>query len=170
MKQKKWAVLYELHYETLLSITVSHLDNPSDAQDCVQDTFLLYMEQDSIHQGTVSLWEVLEQVICAYNQRDKDCISYDEAFSETPTGTREQKQLYGSFSQQNIRQYTPSYIQKVMSGLPAGERRPMELYFYQDMTTKEIGEQLSISHDTVRKRLQRGRKHLKQRLEKKVCC
>ena len=54
-------------------------------------------------------------------------------------------------------------IKKVLGKLPEGERITMTLYYVCDMTTKEIGEHLGVSVNTITSRLQRARKRLQNK-------
>ena len=46
MMQQRLQTLYELHYDALLSFATISLQHSQMAEDIVQETFLLYMEQE----------------------------------------------------------------------------------------------------------------------------
>ena len=56
-------------------------------------------------------------------------------------------------------------VKKLLEKLPEGERTVMVLYYLGEMTTREIGEFLGVSVETVKVRMYRARKRLQQEEE-----
>ncbi len=54
---------------------------------------------------------------------------------------------------------------KALSALEEGYRLPLYLYYFQELTTREIGEALSLRPGAVRMRLSRGRDMLREALK-----
>jgi RNA polymerase sigma-70 factor, ECF subfamily len=52
-------------------------------------------------------------------------------------------------------------IGKALLGLPVKYREVLILYYYEDLSSEEISQLLGVNSSTVRSRLDRGRKHLK---------
>ena len=59
-------------------------------------------------------------------------------------------------------EYYYEAIKKALRKLPEGERIVMTLYYMCDMNTKEIGEYLGVSVNTITSQLQRARKRLQK--------
>ncbi len=55
-------------------------------------------------------------------------------------------------------------VNRALSVLPDGQRLILSMYYYEQLSTKEIAEALGISASTVKSQLHRGRKTLEQRL------
>ena len=53
-------------------------------------------------------------------------------------------------------------VKNLLAKLPESERTVVTLYYLGEMTTKEIGKFLGVSVDTIKSRLQRGRKRLQE--------
>ena len=51
-------------------------------------------------------------------------------------------------------------VENLLAKLPESERTVMTLYYLAEMTTKEIGESLGVSVNTILSRLHRARKRL----------
>ncbi len=57
-------------------------------------------------------------------------------------------------------EYCQELVQKLLEKLPENERTTITLYYLDEMSTKEIGEFMGVSVNTVTSRLQRARKRL----------
>lgn len=58
----------------------------------------------------------------------------------------------------------PEELQRALSGLPEGFRTPVILYYFEDMSYRDIAEQMDLPIGTVMSRLARAKAHLRQRL------
>ncbi|WP_342508006.1 sigma-70 family RNA polymerase sigma factor [Sporosarcina sp. FSL K6-2383] len=59
-------------------------------------------------------------------------------------------------------------IVEQLANLPGKYKEVLILYYYQDMTMKEIGEVLNVGINTVKSRLLRGKEVLKSKLERSI--
>ena len=80
----------------------------------------------------------------------------EEALEETAYSDYDREQREGTAVEHRRR-----IVQKLMEKLPESERTVMVLYYLGEMSGKEISKFLGVSPNTVRSRLQRARKRLK---------
>ena len=71
-----------------------------------------------------------------------------------------------SSEEQFIRQESANEIVEQLAKLSGKYKEVLILYYYQEMSMKEIGVTLNISVNTVKSRLLRGKKSLQSKLER----
>jgi len=67
MKKEQISVLYEAHYCSLLSFTKSLISNHHDAEDIVQEAFLICLDYDLSSENSLKLLYSLIQTIVYQN-------------------------------------------------------------------------------------------------------
>ena len=141
-------------YQNMVYRTALHaLGSPQDADDAVQEVFLRLFRYRGTFEGGEHLRRWLLRVTVNYC-RDvlkspwrKRRVSWEEV-PETPVFDRpEQAALY----------------REVMA-LPEKYRTVLNLFYYEELSAKEIGELLGLETSTVTTRLARARRRLKERL------
>lgn len=141
-------------YQNMVYRTALHaLGSPQDADDAVQEVFLRLFRCGEAFDGEEHLRRWLLRVTVNYG-RDllkspwrKRRVSWEEV-PEIPVFDRpEQAALY----------------QEVMA-LPEKYRTVLYLFYYEELSVREIGELLGVGDSTVTTRLARARKRLKERL------
>ena len=129
------------------------LGNPQDADDAVQEVFLRLFREKKPLEGEEHLRRWLLRVTVNYC---RDVLKSPwrrrraslEELPETPVFDRpEQASLY----------------REVMA-LPEKYRTVLNLFYYEELTAREIGELLGMETSTVTTRLSRARAELKSRL------
>ena len=141
-------------YQNMVYRTALHaLGSPQDAEDAVQEVFLRLFNHRGAFESEEHLRRWLLRVTVNYS-RDvlkspwrKRRASWEEV-PEVPVLDRpEQAALY----------------REVMA-LPEKYRTVLYLFYYEELTVREIGELLGAEPSTVTTRLARARKRLKERL------
>lgn len=141
-------------YQNMVYRTALHvLGSPQDADDAVQEVFLRLFRYREPFAGEEHLRRWLLRVTVNYC-RDvlkspwrRRRVSWEE-LPETPVFDRpEQTALY----------------REVMA-LPEKYRTVLNLFYYEELSVREIGELLGVGDSTVTTRLARARKRLKERL------
>lgn len=141
-------------YQNMVYRTALHaLGNSQDADDAVQEVFLRLFSCKGTFDGEEHLRRWLLRVTVNYC-RDvlrspwrKRRVSWEEV-PETPVFDRpEQAALY----------------REVMA-LPEKYRTVLNLFYYEELSAREIGELLGVETSTVTTRLARARRRLKERL------
>jgi RNA polymerase sigma-70 factor, ECF subfamily len=56
-------------------------------------------------------------------------------------------------------------LQQILNELPEEFRTPVILFYFDELTYREIAEQMNVPIGTVMSRLARGKAHLRRRLE-----
>lgn len=141
-------------YQNMVYRTALHaLGSPQDADDAVQEVFLRLFRYKESFEGEEHLRRWLLRVTVNYC-RDvlkspwrRRRVSWEEA-PETPVFDRpRQAALY----------------REVMA-LPEKYRTVLNLFYYEELSVREIGRLLGVGDSTVTTRLARARKRLKERL------
>lgn len=141
-------------FQNMVYRTVLHtLGNPQDADDAVQEVFFRLFREKKLFEGEEHLRRWLLRVTVNYC-RDvlkspwrKRRASLEE-LPETPVFDRpEQASLY----------------REVMA-LPEKYRTVLNLFYYEELTVREIGELLDLKQSAVTTRLARARARLKETL------
>jgi len=141
-------------YQNMVYRTALHaLGGPQDADDAVQEVFLRLFNYKGIFESEEHLRRWLLRVAVNYC-RDvlkspwrRRRVSLEEV-PEVPVFDRpEQAALY----------------REVMA-LPAKYRTVLDLFYYEELSVREIGELLGASTSTVTTRLERARRRLRERL------
>lgn len=128
------------------------LDSDADAEDAVGEALLrAWRSWDRLRSpGSVRAWLLKIAVNCAYAQRRKlGRVSVVE----------DMEPLAGSTVD---RPYEDLW--EAVSALPPDQRVAVTLFYYEDMTLAQIAKTLGIPQGTVKSRLDRARKRLRERL------
>ena len=141
-------------YQNMVYRTALHaLGSPQDADDAVQEVFLRLFRRGDGFDGEEHLrrWLLRVTVNCCRDTLKspwrKRRTSWEE-IPEIPVFDRpEQAALY----------------REVMA-LPEKYRTVLNLFYYEELSVREIGELLGVGDSTVTTRLARARKRLKERL------
>ena len=141
-------------YQDMVYRTALHaLGSPQDADDAVQEVFLRLFRHRGAFDGEEHLRRWLLRVTVNYC---RDLLKspwrrrriFMEELPETPVFDRpEQAALY----------------REVMA-LPEKYRTVLNLFYYEELGVREIGELLGVEPSTVTTRLARARRRLKERL------
>ncbi len=136
----------------LYRICVVMLGNEADAQDAVQDTICKYLEcrkefRDGEHEKA---W-----LIKVAQNRCRDMRRFQMRHPQV------------TLDEINASYENPEYSQVLaeLVSLPLPVKAAVYLYYIEGYKTAEVSEILGISFNAVKKRLQRGRKLLRLRLE-----
>ena len=135
------------------------------AEEITQDTFL------QAHKKLASLKNPNQFAGWLYVIADRLCRSWfrkqqlpTQSLEATDAGTLEETD-YANYTREQREDAAVAHrrriVQKLMEKLPESERTVMVLYYLGEMSGKEISKFLGVSPNTVRSRLQRARKRLK---------
>lgn len=134
-------------------LALSYMKNTFDAEDILQDVFLKLWKTDKSFQSEehIDKWLTI------------NCISRCKDYFRLPFWgkTSNIDEITAGYSENNI--WKTDIINSIMS-LPQKERLVVHLFYYEDMQINEIAEILHTNTSTVKTRLLRARKHLKEKL------
>lgn len=162
MNQQRMQVLFELHYDSLLSFANNHLTNPELSEDFVQETFLIFMERSRLtdHQSSYSLQSILTSLIYEYHQTKEDVVVYEDNIFEQIADCSSKKLLQRSYDHTFAQQEKYNTLLEAIKHLKPEDQTILYLSVFEEESAANIGRRLGIHSATVRKRLQR----MKQRL------
>lgn len=138
-------------YQTNLFVTAFNIcKNAEDAKDVVQDTFIAYMtsNQKFNDEGHIRAWLFRVTINKAkdFNKSfwKRNRMPLEDYMETLPFETKEDSSLF-----------------EAVLNLPEKYRVVIHLFYYEDMSIKEISSVMRISESNVKVRLSRGRKLLK---------
>lgn len=153
MTEKEFVSAVQRNSQRLYLIALSFTQNPDDSEDILQNTFLKLWKNPKPFEGETHLDKWLTAV-CVNESRNyikspfrKRCTPLDER-GDTP--------VFDSVKNQDI-------FNAVMS-LPQKERTAIHLFYYEDLSVKEIAKLTKQSESAVKTRLHRARKNLREKL------
>lgn len=139
--------------QRIFLIALSFTRNRADAEDVMQNVFLkLWKHRDKL-QDPVHIDKWLTRVTvneCRSLLRfRRDCVSYEEIqeLCAAPPDPKSQDLIYAVLR------------------LPKEQRSVVHLYYYEELSVREIADYLHISENAVKKRLSRARETLRIRLK-----
>lgn len=138
-------------YQTNLFVTAFNIcKNAEDAKDVVQDTFIAYMtsNQKFNDEGHIRAWLFRVAINKAkdFNKSfwKRNRMPLEDYMETLPFETKEDSSLF-----------------EAVLNLPEKYRVVIHLFYYEDMSIKEISGVMRISESNVKVRLSRGRKLLR---------
>ena len=144
--------LVNTYADMILRISYQYLKQAWDAEDICQSVFLKYMTQsprfDSVEHEKAWIIRTTINACKDYTKSSffRRTVSLDEA---PPMAAPEEPD---------------SQLLELMKLLPENQRISLYLYYYEQYTTKEIGQCLGKSEATVAQYLSRGRRKLRKLL------
>ena len=146
--------------DTINRACLLHCGNREDANDCFQNTFLkLYLtdkEFESMeHIKAWLLTVALHECMDVYRQKWKRKISLSDDIGSVML----QKE---GFLQEDEK--TEDETLKIVLSLPLKYRRVIYLYYYEEYSVAEIAAILSLSENTIKTQLSRGRDKINQKI------
>ena len=153
MEQTEFMRAVETCRDTVYRVALHHFASPPDAEDAVQEVFLrLYTREETFEsQEHLRRWLIRVTVnVCRDTLKSpwrKRRVPLD-ALPEQPVFDRpEQGELY-----------------RAVMALPEKYRTVLDLFYYEELSTREIAEVLHIRQTAVTTRLARAREQLKHQL------
>lgn len=149
--------VYKEYYPDIYRFAFSYVKRKEVAEDITQDIFLKFYFHKTKNDTNVKSF-----LLKATRNRCLDIIRKEKRTSEA------QRQYEAMRSQDEKKTGLFDYNDKILfsiSKIPMKYQEPIRLFYYGDMTVKEISVLLHISEDAVKKRLQRGREFLKTLME-----
>lgn len=162
MNQQRMQVLYELHYDSLLSFANNHLSNPELSKDFVQETFLIFIERSRLadYQSSYSLQSILTSLIYEHHQTQEEFVVYEDNIFEQIDDCSSKKLLQHSYNHAYIKQEKYHALLDAIKQLKPEDQTIIQLSVFEEENAANIGRRLDLNGATVRKRLQRVKRRL----------
>ncbi|MBR1863691.1 MAG: sigma-70 family RNA polymerase sigma factor [Ruminococcus sp.] len=144
---------YEKYRNSVFSVIFGYVKDRDDASDISQEVFmkLFGTKQDFESEEHVKAWLIRVGINLSKNHlRDTARAGLSELDENTPAPEKEDM----------------GDVMAAVTELPEKYRLPIHLFYYEEMSIKEIARSLGLMEATVKTRLNRGRKKLEKALRK----
>ena len=163
--QEAFDRLIEKYYSKALRIAYLISGNRSDSEDIVQETFVIcWVNRKKIREPEYFetwLYKTLTREAWRYCKKARRETSVDEVFGENEESPVD-------VMDEAMRNWEAKEICRAVKELPVKHRTVIVLYYYNQMSTKEIAGVMNCLEGTVKSRLYTARNKLKQVLEAEV--
>jgi len=167
----EFALLVEAYYEMIYRLAIKMVNNPQDAEDILQETFIKAYRHLKNFDGRSSLstwlYRIATNEALMFLRRQKpDMVSVDESL-ETCEGDVEPLQIidWSSLPEEELMSAEAQvYLDKAVGKLSPSLRVVFVLRDIQGLSTRETAEVLDISETAVKTRLSRARLQLREEL------
>ncbi|MBI4396112.1 MAG: sigma-70 family RNA polymerase sigma factor [Elusimicrobia bacterium] len=151
-EREAYAELVRLYHVKVITLCLSLLGNPTQAEDAAQDVFLkAYRNLSRFRQESAfSTW--IYRI--AYNH----CLNLLRARKRNPSEPLEA--MTETQGEAGVKEGAPSAVEDVLSRLPPDYREVLTLREVQGLTYAEIAQAMECSLDSVKARLRRARQAL----------
>ena len=140
--------IVEKYFDTSYRLALSQTQDSTKADDVLQDVFVKYIKTDKKFESEehIKAWLIRVTINCSKSTFTNSWVKKtvpltDDITFEIP----EQEDVYYAVAK-----------------LPKKYRAVIHLFYYEDLSIKEIADYLSIKESTVKSQLHRGREMLKQ--------
>ncbi len=156
------------YQRAMLTVAQQIVRNPADAEDIVQDAFLLAFEAlpqlENLERFGSWLYSITRNRALRFMKKAKRIQLHEDEDAElqiqaNPTSTDPAQILE--------RQSTQQIVQDAITSLPSEFQEVIKLYYWVEMPQKRIAEFLSLPLTTVKWRLHKAKDLLKSLLEKR---
>ena len=167
-------VLYNETYKQAYSVAVQITKNEDEAFDILQDSYVkAFNNLDSLTDKSKFkswLFQIVSNKCKDYlKSKRHDLIYFSEMTYETDSGEQEIEfeDESTAFSPQENVDYseTKRLIAEMINNLPEDQKLVLLMYYVQELSIKEIAQSLDISENTVKSRMNYGKKKLKVQVE-----
>ena len=136
--------------------------NRAEAEEVLQTVYLKIFQGNAVYRGECKLQTWLFAVIrkTAISERRKHLLRTLKSIAKSDNDFNSQPdfELERSEMQQRFKQ--------ALSRLPARQRETLHLVFYQDLSLSEAAEVMNISVGSARRHYERGKKRLRETLDR----
>ena len=159
-----FGTLVEKYQKSIHALAWRKIDDFHHAEEIMQDTFLkAYKKLSTLkNPNRFAGWlHIIANRLCIDWMRAQKSVM--QSIEDTPVEEIEKSSYTHHVSEQWVTEQTESchaLVKKLLEKLPENERRVVTLYYLDEMSTKEIGEFMGVSVNTITSRLQRARKRL----------
>ena len=166
MTGKELKKIYNEAYKAVYWTAMSLLRNEADAEDIVQDTFVSFIESYSDLTDTAKTTALLKKIAankCLDRIKLAKTDNMDEEFFDNVEAVPEDFLPDSIVESDEMRRIVMDIINNSLS---EDVRRTLILFYFDEMSTKEIAEALGVPQGTVLRRLNYARNKIKKEVEK----
>ena len=173
-----FGILVEKYQKSVHALVWRKIGDYHYAEDIMQDAFLqAYKKLSTLkNPNQFAGWlYVIANRLCIDWARKQKSIRKQKPEMQSLEGTHpediEESSYTHHISEQRVKEsaeYCQELVQRLLEKLPENERLVVTLFYLDEMSTKEIGEFLGVSANTIASRLHRARKRLQADQERLV--
>ena len=159
-----FSILVERHQKSVHALAWRKIQDFHYAEEIMQDTFLkAYKKLPTLknpNQFAGWLHVIANRLCIDWVRKQKPMI---QSLEDTRQEEIEDSSYTHYMSKQRVTErteYCQELVKRLLEKLPENERKVVTLYYLDEMSTKEIGEFMGVSVNTITSRLQRARKRL----------
>lgn len=151
---------YALYKNMIYSITYTYVHNVTDADDITQDVFIKYLNSDEVFQtlDNEKFWliRVTINTCKSYLKKywKKNVYLDDDYINRLPS------------DRENSNDKTNDDIFEYVFTLPQKYKTVIILFYYENLSINDISKTLKITESNVKKRLERARNILREKVNK----
>ncbi|MFO7656526.1 MAG: sigma-70 family RNA polymerase sigma factor [Bacteroidales bacterium] len=157
--------IYQLYYKAMYNTALRMVNIPADAEDIMQESFLLAFTKIDTYKGEVDFGAWLKKIVV---NKSIDLLRTRKAFfEEIDEGVKTyETEEYNLENEEEINREI-TRIKKAIAGLADGYRVVLSLYLIEGYDHDEIAQILKISPSGSRSQLTRAKQKLTEILNKK---
>ena len=160
----KFVTIYENYLQKMQFVAESILNDSSEAENIVHDTFLVIIDnlnkiaEEDCHHKWNYIVTILKNRCFNVLKRNKKIVYLDDytIFNEKIGKTNEEAM---------IEKESVSCMVELIRNMKSPYKEVLYLKYYNEMNLREIAEDLQMNYDNVRQILVRGRKKLKEKMK-----
>lgn len=166
-REKVLDQLMDKYGNSILHLAYSYVGNREIAEDLTQEIFVKCYQKLDQYQKRSSLkswlWRIAINHCKDYlkSWHYKHIIISDEQAKRTSSGDR-------VVEHEVIQKYEDEQLVHTVMGLPDTYREVLYLYYFEELTIKEISNLINVNQNTIKTRLKKAKEILKDRLEGKA--
>ena len=166
MTREELEQIYNDAYKAVYWTAMSLLKNEADAEDIVQDSFIAFIESYPDIKDKTKATALLKKIAankCLDRIKLAKTDTVDEEFFEDVEAVPEDFLPDSIVESEDARRIIMDIIENSLS---EDIRRTLILFYFDEMSTREIAEALGVPEGTVRRRLNFARNKIKKEVEK----
>ena len=156
------AELEKLHHASFGWALSCCRHNRGDAEEVLQMVYLKILQGKAVYRGESKLQTWLFAVIrkTAITERRKQVLRSLRTLGSTDENSSSEPEIELEWSELQRR------FRQALAGLPKRQRKTLHLVFYQDLSVAEAAEVMNISIGSARRHYERGKKRLRESLDR----
>ena len=157
--QKAQFKIYKLYYKAMYNTSLRIVNNPMEAEDIMQESFLSAFEKIDTYSGTVSFGAWLKKIV---RNRSIDMVKKERKVSFVDIDSMPVPEIYiiDDIDHEESSCLNIDIVKEAINKHPERSRIITSLYLLEGYDHEEIGEILSISPVTSRSQLSRAKQKL----------
>lgn len=153
LSEQEFEKKYYMYKDTIYNIAFTYVHNESDASDIIQDVFMKYLKSNkSFPSNDDEKYWLIRVTI-------NTCLSFIKSSWKKKVELVEEIDLGGAYTQENFIYY------EAITTLPEIYKEVLILHYYENFKIEEISKILKTNNNVIKKRLQRAKLMLKEKIQ-----